>query len=569
MTLPNADEIAHGERTVVFVTFESEFAPLGGLAAVMRILPRHMARLTEGRCLLIAPYFKHIVRCNPKKLQSIEPAGHTFHVPFGGTDHEVRLLRSVDEEGFTTYLLDADAFFNAPCDCGDPPSPAAPCNPYVNPGKPGQLLQDALFFSAAVPKALVALGKTDNVILHLQDWQTAAVALMVKQEPEIGASVCTLTMHNPYDTPLTDADLAQISDRQLEGATMLEKMLPFLDLPICTVSKRFSTELVKDPLFVEIYAPHLQKIFAKQRLVGVDNGIFALQDFPDEAIEAARHGDYAPILELKTQRREALVKVLTAYQPAEAWGRLDDLETFKGPIFLMFGRDDPRQKGYDLAAAAIRRVARGRAKYIFTPIPGEEGVEGLQFLKRLAEERPGEVKVFPFRMAQGYLELKRGSSYLLMPSLYEPFGGATEAYAVGTPVVARATGGLVEQVIPHASRCWGTAVYNRYHALRALPTGFLFLEPRLPWDELVAGWQEIMECDYAPAYDRLEARSDIPLFEAMVEPAALTLEDAIDLYDHDSKGYAQMIYRGFSLLKVFSWERTAQEYLQLYRTIWQ
>ncbi len=32
-------------KSVVFVTFESEFAPLGGLAAVMRLLPKRMAQM--------------------------------------------------------------------------------------------------------------------------------------------------------------------------------------------------------------------------------------------------------------------------------------------------------------------------------------------------------------------------------------------------------------------------------------------------------------------------------------------------------------------------------------------
>ena len=142
--------------------------------------------------------------------------------------------------------------------------------------------------------------------------------------------------------------------------------------------------------------------------------------------------------------------MLTEYQPDQAWGSLN-FDNDNGPIFLFFGRDDPRQKGYDVAAAAIEKIPKGKAKYIFTPIPGDEGLEGLAFLKRLARKRPGEVKVFPFRMERGYMELQKGASFLVMCSLYEPFGGATEGYVVGTPVVARATGGLVQQVCPYPS----------------------------------------------------------------------------------------------------------------------
>ena len=233
----------------------------------------------------------------------------------------------------------------------------------------------------------------------------------------------------------------------------------------------------------------------------------------------------------------------------------------------MFGRDDPRQKGYDVAAAAIRRIPRGEARYVFTPIPGDEGLDGLRFLKTLADERPGEVKVFPFRMAQGYQELQRGSSFIVMCSLYEPFGGATEGYAVGTPVVARATGGLVQQVAPYTSGSEGGAVRRlaqRFHPRNAPPTGFLFREPDLPLDDLVAGWRTIVDCAYWPVGDRVADRSGASLFDAMVEEASQALQDAIDLYARDRLGYARMIYAGFGMLDRFPWERAVRKYRSIY-----
>ncbi len=572
-------------KTVVFVTFESEFAPLGGLAAVMRLLPRRMAQLLEGRCFTIAPFFKHITACNPRRMEQIQPTGQDFVARFGTDYHRGRILRHVDANGFITYLLDADEFFNAPCDCGNPPSQEAPCNPYLTPDDPDQLLQDALFFCAAVPKALVALGHTENIFASLQDWQTACAALTLKREPAIASVACTLTVHNPYDQPVSDEQIAQLYRRTLEGPTVLTKMLPFVDGPICTVSENFATELTQDALHTQVYAPHLQSFFAQQGVVGIDNGLFAPLDFPEAAITAARLGDLKPLLEEKASRRAALVRELEAYQPEEAWGTLDGLADFAGPIFLFFGRDDPRQKGYDVAVAAIRRVPPGQAKYVFTPIPGNEGLAGLEFLKALAEERPGEVKVFPFRMARGYMELLRGSSFLAMCSLYEPFGGATEGYAAGTPVVARATGGLIQQVAPYPGGTMGRAVRqraDRFHGREAAPTGILFREPDLAWDEVVAGWRHIVDCGYSEAgaedaegaegaedveSDRVAQRLGTPLFDALVREAAWAFEDAIEVYTHDSVGYAQMIAAGFAMLRRFSWDRAAREYQRLYDQI--
>lgn len=557
------------KKSVVFVTFESEFAPVGGLAAVMKVLPRRMARLSDEECFTVAPLFRNITRCKERRWKALEKLERGCRVRFDGDYHSVTIFRHVDDEGFNTYLLDAEAFFNAPCDCGNPPAPEAPCNPYLNPGNPAQLLTDALFFSAAVPKALVALGHTKDLILSLQDWQTAPTAITAKTEPSIASAACVLTIHNPYDHPLPDEELAKIFWRQIPGPTVLTKVLPFVDGPICTVSENFAHELTNDPLHTAVYAPHLQDFFRAKSVRGIDNGLFAELDFPEEAREAAQGGEFAPLLTEKAHRRAALVNVLSEYQPEEAWGSLSGLEQFEGPIFMLFGRDDPRQKGYDVAAAAIRRLEPGQAKFVFTPIPGEEGAEGLRFLRTLAEERAGEIKVFPFRMEQGYVELQRGSSYLVMSSFYEPFGGATEGYAVGTPIVARATGGLVQQIAPYPGGSLSRAVQERtehFHARHAPPTGFLFREPDLPWETVVQGWRTMVDLDYE-SEDRITGRSGTRLYNAMVREAAWALQDAIRLYRESPRAYAELIANGFGILQAFSWDRAVREYQRVYALV--
>ncbi len=552
-------------RTVVFVSFESEFARLGGLAAVMRTLPRRMAGAGE-RVILVAPFFRQITACHTEWMRRLRPTGQTVAVRFEGETHTVTILESTEASGFTIYLLESRAFFTAPCKCDEyPHPPSAPCNPYVNPGRPRQLLRDALFFCAAVPKVLVALGYTRDLVLALQDWQTACAALTVKREPAIVSVAAMLTLHNPYDHPLRDEELTTVFWRSLEGPTVLTKMVPFSDGPLVTVSEHFAEELMQDPLHTHVYAPHLQLLFRERGVVGVDNGYFVERDFPDEAVAAARRGDLRPLLAEKRRRRQALVRKLSAYHPAGAWGALRDLEHFDGPIFHFFGRDDPRQKGYDVAAAAVRALPPGRAKFVFTPIPGDEGLEGLRFLRSLARERAGDVVVFPFRMEEGYPELQRGSSFMVMCSLYEPFGGATEGYAVGTPVVARATGGLVQQVAPYPGGAYSHAVRrraDRYHARGAPPTGILFREPDAPPEVQAEDWQQIIACEYGGA-DRVQARMRIPLFAAMVREARWALEDAIMLY-RDEYAYARMIAAGFEMLPRFSWERAVRAYQRLY-----
>ncbi|MGD2205636.1 MAG: hypothetical protein PVH17_02550, partial [Anaerolineae bacterium] len=209
-----------------------------------------------------------------------------------------------------------------------------------------------------------------------------------------------------------------------------------------------------------------------------------------------------------------------------------------------------------------------------TPVPGPEGLEGLRFLKKLALERPGEVKVFPFRLnPEPFAALKEGSSYMVMGSLYEPFGAGNEAYLAGMPLVARATGGLVQQVAP-----WPGAALSRqgrqlvalFHGRETEPTGFLFREPSVP-DE-VGGWHKIVDCAYwhsHPKRDRIEDRKGVPLFDAMVQRAAWALQDAIDLYRTDQTAYAKMIYHGYRMLDRFRWDRAIRGYRRLYDRVCQ
>ncbi len=556
-------------KTTVFVTFESEFAPLGGLAAVMRLLPKRMAEEWSGRCVTMTPFFREITKCRPKTMESIHSTGITFFLEFGKDTYTIEVFQHEDKQGFRTYLLDAPDFFNAPCDCGDPSSLNAPCNPYCDPSNPSQLLNDSLFFCAAVPKALVELQFTKDLILCLQDWETACVAMTAKQEECLVSVSCLLTLHNSYDRDVSDQDLKVLASHRVSGQTVLSKMAAFLDGPICTVSQHFAYELEHDPVQRKIFAPHLQKIFRTRTVRGINNGMFSQLDFPQNARDQAAQGNNRQILKEKTKRRQEMIEKLKDKVPPRAWGCVDFTE-FTGPVFLFFGRDDPRQKGYDVAAAAIRRIPAGRARYIFTPIPGDEGVEGLVFLKRLAEERNGEVTVFPFRMAQGYRELQRGASFMVMCSFYEPFGGAIEGYAVGTPVVARATGGLVQQIVPYPAQSLTGCVKKLsrpYHQASDPPTGFLYREPTLEAKEIENGWKQILDCEYGPQGDRVAERLSMVVFQSMVEQAAIALQDAIELYETDQMKYANMIMNGFQMLDKFSWKMAVRQYREIFETL--
>jgi glycogen synthase len=587
VSFPPKAKPSKSRRTVVFVTFETEFAKSGGLGAVMGVLPRQMAQYET--CFMLGPHFESIT-----DLDRLAQTGRieafsivsSFDLPVGRKKYAIDVIQVTGPDGFKTFLLSADGFFTAPVDPYlNPRDPTSPMDPDANPNVPDRLVEDALFFCAAVPRTLVALGVTQDLVLQLQDWETACVAQAVRLDPDVESAACVLTVHNPYDRYLGDVDSELASDLlthlRLRRDNVLTQMIPLVDGPLSTVSKNFARELTSDPLHTRVFADHVQPLLAERGLVGIDNGIFGQVTFPfsPQAEKRAKRGDFRRVQAEKWERREKLAEVIAQYQRElaqasdpgrQAWGVDLDLSDPGLPVFLVMGRDDPRQKGFDVIAEAIRWIPEGAARYIFTPMPGAEGLVGLGFLKRLADDRPGEVKVFPFRLSfEAFQALQNGSSYMVMGSLYEPFGAANEAYLAGMSVVARATGGLVQQVVPYSQAGlspYGQGLVASFHGTDAAPTGFLFREPSSP-DE-TDGWRRIVNCAYwnrVPRGDRIaDDRKDIPLFAGMVQSAAEALRAAIDLYSSDQPTYARLIYNGFTMLEQFSWDRAIEGYRRLY-----
>lgn len=532
-------------RHIAYCVYENPFARSGGIFAVATHLPPAL-RAAGEQVTILSPFHRNLATTPP--YYSLHYLGET-DVPFGGSDVRLELFEHIDAFDNRWILMQAWQIFDAD---GGPGG----ANPYAHVHS-SLLLRDSLFASAAVPYVLARLGLVANVVVHAQDWQFASTALTVKQAVlggRLESAATILTSHNPYDHPLPAENLSSITNRlaheqwPLGGDTVYQRMIPITDAPLSTVSPGFAAELTSDPLQTNHFAAHLQTSFRAQGVVGIDNPLFGSPKsaFSGKATLEAKRGLTDAILEEKLAKRQLLLQVLADYQDDRILGGLDvggapltalPLET---PIFLMFGRLDPNQKGFDLFARAIEGFAPGEAKFILTPIAGGRD-PWLDDLARLAEKRRGDVAVFPFRMERGYMEAMAGATYAVMPSLYEPFGAATEAYLAGAPVVARATGGLTGQV-------------NDYQSGPMEATGFLFHE-KLP---LGASWPSILHAG------RPEDRQGIPLYAMMAEALFDRLQEAARLWKADRRAYARMLGNLFAKASEFSGERSAAEYRALY-----
>jgi glycogen synthase len=197
-------------------------------------------------------------------------------------------------------------------------------------------------------------------------------------------------------------------------------------------------------------------------------------------------------------------------------------------------------------AQAVRSLPPATAKFIVCPIVPARAEAFLDLWRAVASERAGDVVIFPFRMQQGYLESMAGATYCVMPSLHEPFGAATEPYLQGSPVVAHATGGLVQQVID--------ARQNPAEA-----TGILYRPQEVGTPEQQGRqWRAVLDSP-DPA-----SRMHFPLYVSLVQGLAAALTEAIRIFQDDTPLYGQMLARLYPQATKFDWDRAAAEYGQIY-----
>lgn len=543
---------------LAFVTYETPFAPCGGIASVMDRLPYHIKEVSKLPTVVITPLHYKINKISAQEMRSIGK----ISVPYNGRQISVEVYQH--DEKLSWYFLRAE----------DPRFFAGKNHPYDV--VQDRLIRDSLFFGAAVVRALQIIQAGSYWVLLMQDWEAATTALALASRGK-GCRLF-LMLHNSYDSGAISENLLRrmgINPAECPGdspmATVLERALPLTEWPVLTVSKQYALDLTEDILMAEIMASHLRDKL-KPRLIGVDNGVFMNSNVCDDLIADAARGNFGPLEEWKSAKRDDFVQAIEDFEPSRQkplWGDKELFKADKLPWFVMAGRDDPRQKGYDVAAGAVHDFLDqgGQARFLFFPIPGEEGLDGLDFLKNLSESFPGNVLVFPFMFLEGFMAALQGAAYGFMPSLYEPFGMANEFYLNGTVGIGRATGGLLQQIVPlREISSFNQAVKERvarWHKKTAPPTGILFRE-RDNFPSAIENWREINEAKYKTSrekWNRLQQRQIFPLFNAITDELLHSIKDGVRVYNERRELYYKMLAEGVAYIqRHFSWRQAAEEY---------
>lgn len=399
----------------------SEMFPLaltGGLGDVLEGLPASLQARGHDVSVCLPCY--RGLREDP----ALTPrdTGVELHIPITDRHRTATVLECTAPNGVQLFLIRCDEYFDRATLYG-PDGRAYDDN-----------AERFIFFS----KAILELARRINPspeILHLHDWQTALVPVLVRDRRLPFRTV--LTIHNlAYQGNFWAQDFGMLNlpGRYFTAAgvefygqvNLLKGGILFADR-VTTVSERYARE-IQTPQFGAgldaVVREHAQKLHGI--LNGADYRIW------DPTLDRQLPRNYSPtVLDGKRDCRDALLAKLEL-DPAPA-----------GPVIAMVSRLDP-QKGIDLLLPVIDRLLSHDVRLI---VLGEGDVSFERDLGIASRRHHGR-----FAYHQGLdVPLSHliyaGADMLLIPSHFEPCGlNAMYALKYGAIPIARAIGGLAESL---------------------------------------------------------------------------------------------------------------------------
>ncbi len=326
--------------------------------------------------------------------------------------------------------------------------------------------QRFIFFSRAVIEATEALGLKPD-IFHLNDWQTALIAVYLKTicaGNPVAAAKTLLTVHNlayqglfwHLDMPLTGLDWKHFNMHELEfygRLNLLKGGLVYADR-LSTVSQRYAAEIQTAD-----YGCGLDELLAdrSKELSGIVNGID--YDIWSPAADEMIAASYS----VKEMAGKAKCKA--------ALQKVSGLPVKKNvPLVGMVSRLDD-QKGFDLIAKSIPVLMKWDMQLVVLGTGHENHHKLLKKIGREYPDRTGMHITFSNELAH---QIEAGSDIFLMPSRFEPCGlNQLYSLAYGTVPVVRETGGLADTITDATDENVASGVANGFTFRKHTPKAML------------------------------------------------------------------------------------------------
>ena len=465
--------------TILFAA--GEVAPLastGGLGDVMASLPGYVGKLGHEVAVALPGY--------PALLQGAEPLGVEFDIPIGTESFQATVFERLSPDGTQWLLIQNDALFARSGLYQDAAGPYA------------DNAARFFFFSKAVVELARRLDPAPRV-LHLHDWHTALVPLLVREQKLPLKTL--LTLHNlqhqgsfwALDFPLTNLPSHWFSETGLEfyGQLNLLKGAILHSDALSTVSSLYRQNILHtdEGCGLQSVLRHRQS-----ELFAVPNGVDpSLWDPSDSAEISTPFSAENP--DGKNACRFALLASLGLDPSPQA------------PVFAMIGRLAD-QKGFDQLLPLLPRLLATDSRLI---IVGDGDATLRRDLLVAARQHPGKL-AFCNRWDPSFCkQVMAGSDAILVPSHSEP-SGLTPLHALryGTIPIAHATGGLLENLADydpstrkgHALMYWADSSAALWDCIQR--AGQLFASPsewstlmqsamraRFPWEAAAARYDAI------------------------------------------------------------------------------
>ena len=401
------------------------YSKTGGLADMVAALAKTLAR--QGHEVgVVTPLYGSIRENYPeiKKMEWVLELPLDWHQIQGGVYY-----LNVDK-GLTYYFIEQEEFFDRP-------------GIYQHEGKDyPDNPERFIFFSKAVAHLAQFLPWRPDLV-HVHDWQTALVPLLLKHSQGIGLldrSIPTcLTIHNlAYQgvSPakifaLTNLPWVYFSPASTEfygNFNFLKSGIVFADR-LTTVSPAYAKEIMSAE-----YGANLNGVLSQRS--NVLSGILNGADY-----EVWNTSDNPALQYPYTQRNMAVGKAQNKELLQQTMGLKRNR---KIPLFANIGRMAD-QKGMDIMIPVMEDMLAGDIQFICLG-NGSDRYEGAA--RELQKRFPHKVGLFVGYNAELAHQITAGSDFFLMPSRYEPCG-LNQMYSLryGTLPIVRATGGLKDTVI--------------------------------------------------------------------------------------------------------------------------
>jgi len=398
------------ERLLFAASEVYPFAKSGGLADVAHSLPRALS--SDYEVSVVMPLYRFVER----ERYDIVLLDEGLDISMGGIDYPVELYGCMYEGVAYRFIY----------------SPLLSDRDYLY-GPPDSGYEDnALRFGIFSYAVTALLRRQSFAVVHLNDWQSALVALLVKKEKKIRTRVL-YTIHNlAYQGTFEKNALLQLGIDEkyftMEGVEFYGKLnlmkagIAYADR-ITTVSPTYAKEILT-PEFGCGLEGFLHR--HRRKLSGIVNGI--------------DRGHFSPSNDgaLVEPYSDPSGKAVNKKAYLEEAGLSGDTK----PLFVFIGRFT-WQKGMELLIETLPKIA---ALECNIAILGEGETVYHEALEAIAEEHANVYFHFGYNEALSH-RMYAAADFLLMPSLFEPCGlNQLIAMSYGAIPVVHRVGGLADTV---------------------------------------------------------------------------------------------------------------------------